>query len=226
MKQEEPHRVGGGAMMTWRGFLFSKCGLGSSRRRFCKPVYISSSTTCECLIKKTTHLSAAPQSRRSSKGATALETHKTLQVQFLHSWIKSSGTEAMSGKGEELSYREAIEMAHESIMRFPLIPVQGVPLMSLIANDWDNVWTFRPDPSDILIATYPKAGTDRHNSSLCIQNSGLGLVHTIILVLLFAGMCRTLCHLRFTVKCLQSWHVCMIRILWFEKCYQKIKYTG
>lgn len=65
----------------------------------------------------------------------------------------------MSGKEEDLSYSEAIEMAHESITRFPLIPIQGVPLMSLIASDWDTVWAFRPDPSDILIATYPKAGT-------------------------------------------------------------------
>lgn len=79
----------------------------------------------------------------------------------------------MSGKGEELSYREAIEMAHESITRFPLIPIHGVPLMSLIANDWDNVWAFRPDPSDILIATYPKAGTDIRNSSSGTQMSGL-----------------------------------------------------
>lgn len=76
----------------------------------------------------------------------------------------------MSGKGEEVSYSEAIEMAHKSIVRFPLIPIQGVPLMSLIANDWDAIWAFRPDPSDILIATYPKAGTDRCDSSSCIQN--------------------------------------------------------
>lgn len=93
----------------------------------------------------------------------------------------------MSGKGEELSYREAIERAHESITRFPLIPVQGVPLMSLIANDWDNVWAFRPDPSDILIATYPKAGTDRRNCTSRTQTSGLGLVHTMYLAAL---VCR------------------------------------
>lgn len=92
----------------------------------------------------------------------------------------------MSGKGEDLSYSEAIELAHESITRFPLIPVQGVPLMSLIANDWDNVWAFRPDPADILIATYPKAGTDRRSSSSCTQNSSI--VHTIYLVVLFAGV--------------------------------------
>ncbi|XP_028287645.1 sulfotransferase 1C2 [Parambassis ranga] len=60
---------------------------------------------------------------------------------------------------EELTYSEAIEKAASSIGRFPLVPVRGVPLMSHIANNWDSVWAFKPDPSDILIATYPKAGT-------------------------------------------------------------------
>lgn len=59
----------------------------------------------------------------------------------------------------ELSYSNAVEVAHESLIRFPLIPVRGVPLMNLIAEKWDVIWAFRPDPSDILIATYPKAGT-------------------------------------------------------------------
>lgn len=87
----------------------------------------------------------------------------------------------MSGTENDLSYSEAIERAHESITRFPLIRVQGVPLMNLIANDWDTVWAFCPDPSDILIATYPKAGTDYCNYSSHMQNWGLRLVHTILL---------------------------------------------
>uniref|UniRef100_A0AAY3ZWR2 Sulfotransferase n=1 Tax=Denticeps clupeoides TaxID=299321 RepID=A0AAY3ZWR2_9TELE len=37
--------------------------------------------------------------------------------------------------------------------------VQGVPLMEHIAHNWSSIWAFRPDPSDILISTYPKAGT-------------------------------------------------------------------
>lgn len=61
---------------------------------------------------------------------------------------------------KEHSYTTAIQMASPSITRFPLIPVQGVPLMNYIAEIWDSIWAFRPDPSDILIATYPKAGTD------------------------------------------------------------------
>ncbi|XP_015245318.1 sulfotransferase 1C2 [Cyprinodon tularosa] len=59
----------------------------------------------------------------------------------------------------ELSYTEAIEKAGSTITRFPLIHIRGVPLMSYIAKNWDSIWAFRPDPSDVLIATYPKAGT-------------------------------------------------------------------
>ncbi|KAM9816825.1 sulfotransferase 1C2 [Neosynchiropus ocellatus] len=60
---------------------------------------------------------------------------------------------------DQVSYGEAIEKASGSISRFPLIPVRGVPLMNHIAYNWEAVWAFRPDPSDLLIATYPKAGT-------------------------------------------------------------------
>ncbi|XP_022076295.1 sulfotransferase 1C2 [Acanthochromis polyacanthus] len=64
----------------------------------------------------------------------------------------------MEGEGE-MTYRESIEKAGSSLMRFPVIPVRGIPLMKLIANNFDDIWAFRPDPSDLLIATYPKAGT-------------------------------------------------------------------
>ncbi|XP_031149028.1 sulfotransferase 1C1-like [Sander lucioperca] len=60
---------------------------------------------------------------------------------------------------EKMSYSEAIKKADMSVSRFPLIPVRGIPLMSLIAKNWDSIWAFRPEPSDLLIATYPKAGT-------------------------------------------------------------------
>lgn len=62
-----------------------------------------------------------------------------------------------------MSYEEAILKASGSITRFPLVPVKGIPLMSHIANNWDSIWDFRPDPSDLLIATYPKAGTQTHS---------------------------------------------------------------
>ncbi|XP_076008144.1 sulfotransferase 1C2 [Genypterus blacodes] len=58
-----------------------------------------------------------------------------------------------------LSYGESIEKAGDTLSRFPLIPIRGTPLMSLIAENFDSIWAFRPDPTDLLIATYPKAGT-------------------------------------------------------------------
>ncbi|KAL0179809.1 hypothetical protein M9458_025251, partial [Cirrhinus mrigala] len=48
---------------------------------------------------------------------------------------------------EQLSYEEAILRAD----------VEGVPLMSTIAENWKSVSEFCPDPSDLLISTYPKA---------------------------------------------------------------------
>lgn len=68
-------------------------------------------------------------------------------------------TASIMSEEKQLSYSEAIKEAGDSISRFPLIPVRGVPLMSYIAENWDSIWAFRPDPSDLLIATYPKAGT-------------------------------------------------------------------
>lgn len=59
---------------------------------------------------------------------------------------------------EDLSYSDAIKKASALITRFPLIPVRGVPLMSHIAENFESIWAFHPDPSDLLIATYPKAG--------------------------------------------------------------------
>ncbi|XP_031416444.1 sulfotransferase 1C2 isoform X1 [Clupea harengus] len=65
----------------------------------------------------------------------------------------------METKKEELTFAEAIERAGGAIHRFPLIKVRGVPLMEHIAKNWSSIWAFRPDPSDLLISTYPKAGT-------------------------------------------------------------------
>lgn len=67
--------------------------------------------------------------------------------------------ESVMSEEKTLSYKEAIEKACSSISRFPLLPIRGIPLMCHIANNWDSIWAFRPDPSDLLIATYPKAGT-------------------------------------------------------------------
>ncbi|XP_030629177.1 sulfotransferase 1C2 isoform X1 [Chanos chanos] len=59
----------------------------------------------------------------------------------------------------QLSYEETIRRAQGSMERFPLKNVNGVPLMCYIADNWDSISAFCPDPSDLLIATYPKAGT-------------------------------------------------------------------
>ncbi|KAJ8364382.1 hypothetical protein SKAU_G00132130 [Synaphobranchus kaupii] len=58
-----------------------------------------------------------------------------------------------------LTYTEAIEKAGNSLIRFPLKNVRGIPLMEPIAQNFETVWAFCPDSTDILIATYPKAGT-------------------------------------------------------------------
>ncbi|KAJ8284295.1 hypothetical protein COCON_G00031450 [Conger conger] len=58
-----------------------------------------------------------------------------------------------------LTYSQAIEEAGQSLIRFPLKNVRGVPLMEPIAQNFEPIWAFCPDPTDILIATYPKAGT-------------------------------------------------------------------
>ncbi|XP_072312705.1 sulfotransferase 1C2 [Eucyclogobius newberryi] len=58
-----------------------------------------------------------------------------------------------------MDYYTAIKKAEKQLHRFPLISVRNVPLMSLIADNFENIWAFNPHPSDLLIATYPKAGT-------------------------------------------------------------------
>ncbi|KAL4617762.1 sulfotransferase 1C1-like [Arapaima gigas] len=60
---------------------------------------------------------------------------------------------------EELTFAEAIEKARYSIHRLKLKDVHGVPLLEPIAQSWESISAFCPDPSDLLIATYPKAGT-------------------------------------------------------------------
>lgn len=64
----------------------------------------------------------------------------------------------MDKKEEPMSFNEAVNKATNSIDRFPLIEVRGVPLSSWIAQNWSSISAFCPDPSDLLISTYPKAG--------------------------------------------------------------------
>ncbi len=78
---------------------------------------------------------------------------------------------------EQLSYEEAIWRAGDAIHRFPLIDVQSVPLMSTIAENWKSISEFCPDPSDLLISTYPKAG------KIQIKNCLLIILKSIIIII-------------------------------------------
>ncbi|XP_005754420.1 cytosolic sulfotransferase 3-like [Pundamilia nyererei] len=40
-----------------------------------------------------------------------------------------------------------------------LFDFHGVPMINIFTDDWDNIQNFKARPDDILIATYPKAGT-------------------------------------------------------------------
>ncbi|KAL6474917.1 hypothetical protein MHYP_G00159570 [Metynnis hypsauchen] len=60
---------------------------------------------------------------------------------------------------KSLNYKEGINRAAGIAWRFPLIEMQGVPLRNYIVQKWSTISAFCPDPSDMLIATYPKAGT-------------------------------------------------------------------
>uniref|UniRef100_A0A8C8S9J0 Sulfotransferase n=1 Tax=Pelusios castaneus TaxID=367368 RepID=A0A8C8S9J0_9SAUR len=46
-----------------------------------------------------------------------------------------------------------------TITQWELVDVQGVPLPSSTADHWDQIWGFQARPDDVLICTYPKAGT-------------------------------------------------------------------
>ncbi|KAL8176877.1 UNVERIFIED_CONTAM: hypothetical protein K2H54_039715 [Gekko kuhli] len=54
---------------------------------------------------------------------------------------------------------EALQEHQEVYQRCPLVPVQGIPLMEPIVRSWACVENFEARPDDLLIASYPKAGT-------------------------------------------------------------------
>uniref|UniRef100_A0A803T1P7 Sulfotransferase n=1 Tax=Anolis carolinensis TaxID=28377 RepID=A0A803T1P7_ANOCA len=47
----------------------------------------------------------------------------------------------------------------KSIKHSTLVDINGVPLLSAMINGWDPIWNFKARPDDLLICTYPKAGT-------------------------------------------------------------------
>ncbi|KAK0142749.1 Sulfotransferase 1A4 [Merluccius polli] len=53
----------------------------------------------------------------------------------------------------------SLRMTNQQDSRCALEEVRGVPLLERIAAHWDRVAAFQAFPQDLLIATYPKAGT-------------------------------------------------------------------
>ncbi|XP_043942192.1 sulfotransferase 1C4-like isoform X2 [Protopterus annectens] len=47
----------------------------------------------------------------------------------------------------------------DNFERLKLRPVEGIPLIETTADTWDQVKTFQAKSDDLLIATYPRAGT-------------------------------------------------------------------
>ncbi|XP_041038078.1 sulfotransferase family cytosolic 1B member 1-like [Carcharodon carcharias] len=45
------------------------------------------------------------------------------------------------------------------VKRPKLVPLRGVPMPDIFLENWEAVESFQADPQDLLIATYPKAGT-------------------------------------------------------------------
>uniref|UniRef100_H9GTY2 Sulfotransferase n=1 Tax=Anolis carolinensis TaxID=28377 RepID=H9GTY2_ANOCA len=56
-------------------------------------------------------------------------------------------------------YTESMYNHKEVFYRYPLRLVHGIPLMEPIAQQWDPIENFQARPDDLLISTYPKAGT-------------------------------------------------------------------
>ncbi|XP_061444543.1 sulfotransferase 1C2-like isoform X2 [Rhineura floridana] len=45
------------------------------------------------------------------------------------------------------------------IKRSKLVEVEGIPFPAETADNWERLWAFKARPDDLLICTYPKAGT-------------------------------------------------------------------
>ncbi|XP_064425415.1 sulfotransferase 1C1 [Latimeria chalumnae] len=59
-----------------------------------------------------------------------------------------------------MSLQEALEKHSEQVIRrYPLVLLDGLPLSELLEANWEEVKRFKAFPDDLLIASYPKAGT-------------------------------------------------------------------
>uniref|UniRef100_A0A8C3FWA6 Sulfotransferase n=1 Tax=Chrysemys picta bellii TaxID=8478 RepID=A0A8C3FWA6_CHRPI len=57
------------------------------------------------------------------------------------------------------NYTKVLQESQDVFHRFPLHLVHGIPLMEPIAQQWGPIENFQARPDDLLISTYPKAGT-------------------------------------------------------------------
>ncbi|KAJ7313880.1 hypothetical protein JRQ81_005653 [Phrynocephalus forsythii] len=74
---------------------------------------------------------------------------------------------------EDVDYTRALHEHPEVFYRYPLKLVHGIPLMVPIAEQWAPIENFQARPDDLLIATYPKAGTTWMQEVVdLIRNSG------------------------------------------------------
>lgn len=60
-----------------------------------------------------------------------------------------------------------------SIQRETMTEIEGVPIITSVTQSWDQVRNFKARPDDVLIATYPKAGTTWMIEIVdCVMNDG------------------------------------------------------
>uniref|UniRef100_G3VKJ9 Sulfotransferase n=1 Tax=Sarcophilus harrisii TaxID=9305 RepID=G3VKJ9_SARHA len=65
------------------------------------------------------------------------------------------------------------QVNEEFVEEMEIKEINGVPLTKLIYDDWDNIWNFQAKPNDLLIASYPKAGSTWVQEIVdMIQNNG------------------------------------------------------
>lgn len=59
---------------------------------------------------------------------------------------------------KKMACKETTGQAENGSQRSALINVCGVPMAQHIAKNLNATLAFRPDPSDLLISSYPKSG--------------------------------------------------------------------
>ncbi|XP_067171035.1 sulfotransferase 1B1 isoform X1 [Apteryx mantelli] len=76
-----------------------------------------------------------------------------------HSGQNYAPAASLPAMADPIPYTESLAESLHVFRRFPLQDVRGIPLMEPIAQQWGLIESFQARPDDLLIATYPKAGT-------------------------------------------------------------------